>query len=105
MWLNQAAHTSNMKLPRWRHLGEAGDTLIEVTIALTILSVVLSSAVVIATRATRLGVTAQERTSISDEAQGQMEALRGFRDNHTWKEFLDGSGSSYKGVRTAGGSD
>jgi prepilin-type N-terminal cleavage/methylation domain-containing protein len=69
---------------------ERGDTLIEVTIALAILGLVLLSSFVVATTAFRLGQTARERTQLAEEAQNQMEALRSFRDNHTWQQFRTG---------------
>ena len=58
--------------------------------ALAILSIVLLSSTVVTTQAFRLGQTARERTVIADDAQSQVEALRSFRDNHTWDEFLNG---------------
>ena len=81
----------------------AGDTLIEVTIALAILSMVLIASAVAATNAYRMGQTARERTTISNAAQGQMEALRAFRDAHDWSQFLNGgtSPSAYPGVLSA----
>jgi prepilin-type N-terminal cleavage/methylation domain-containing protein len=80
---------------------QRGDTLIEVTMALAILAVVLLSATLITTRAFRLGQTARERTMVAEAAQVQAEALRSFRDNRTWTEFLNGGsigGVSYNGV-------
>ncbi len=84
----------------FRGLNQRGDTLIEVTIALTILSMVLTGSTVVATRAFSQGQTAKERTVISTAAQAQMEALRAFRDNHSWDQFLHGStaGTPYSGV-------
>ncbi len=81
-------------------INQRGDTLIEVTIALTILSMVLTGSMVVATRAFSQGQTAKERTVISTVAQAQMEALRAFRDNHSWDQFLHGSstGTPYSGV-------
>ena len=82
----------------WRD--QRGDTLVEVSIALAILAMVLSSSAVVAARAGKLAQTAKERTIASDEAQVYMEAIRAFRDNHTWSEFRNGgSGAiSYGGV-------
>ncbi|HVQ43631.1 MAG TPA: prepilin-type N-terminal cleavage/methylation domain-containing protein [Candidatus Saccharimonadia bacterium] len=77
---------------------ERGDTLVEVVIALAILAFVLLGATLVATSAFRTGQTARERTQVSNEAQRQMEALRSFRDNHTWDEFRVGVGASYPGV-------
>lgn len=78
-----------------------GDTLVEVTFALAILGAVLIGATAVATTAFRTGQTAKERTQVAIAAQGQMEALRSFRDNHTWSEFRAGSSPSYLGVDTA----
>jgi prepilin-type N-terminal cleavage/methylation domain-containing protein len=83
---------------------QRGDTLIEVTMALAILSVVLLTSTIVTTRAFRLGQTARERTMIADDAQAQIEALRSFRDNHTWNEFLNGGTigtSAFNGVLNA----
>lgn len=80
---------------------ERGDTLIEVTMALAIIAMVLLSATLITTKAFRLGQTARERTILVEAAQVQVEALRSFRDNHTWTEFLGGgtiSGVNYNGA-------
>jgi type II secretory pathway pseudopilin PulG len=91
---------------QWRR--DAGDTLIEVTMALSILSMVLMSSTVVATNAFRLGQTAKEATAVSLAAQGQMEAVRAFRDNHTWALFLRGNQhdsdttSGYRGMINAG---
>src|SRR4051812_29097292 len=80
---------ARIKLPKaWRR--EAGDTLIEVTIALSILATVLISSTVIATKAFRTGQSARERTTLAMASQGQMEDLRAFRDNNTWDHFLAG---------------
>jgi Tfp pilus assembly protein PilV len=80
--------------------GERGDTLVEVVIALAILAFVLIGATAVATGAFRTGQTARERTEISNEAQRQMEALRSFRDNHSWDEFRAGATPTYYGVDT-----
>jgi Tfp pilus assembly protein PilV len=85
-------------------LGEQGDTLIEVTVALAILSMVLMGSAVVATTAFRTGQTARERTTLVEEAQEQMEALHSFRDNHTWDQFQNGSGcggGGYCGIDAA----
>lgn len=68
---------------------DRGDTLIEVTIALSILSVVLLSSTTVVALAFRTGQTARERTVVAEAAQQQMEALRSFRDNTTdWGTFI-----------------
>jgi Tfp pilus assembly protein PilV len=83
----------------WRN--QHGDTLIEVTFGLAILCVVLLSATSVASMAFRTGVTSKERTELVNEGQQQIEALRSFRDNHTWAEFRNGNGVNYLGVDTA----
>lgn len=85
-----------------RYIGNhRGDTLIEVVFALAILAFVLLGATAIASTAFRTGQTARERTQVADEAQQQMEALRSFRDNHSWDEFRVGNAGIYRGVDTA----
>lgn len=83
-------------------LGQRGDTLIEVTLALAILSFVLAGAFAITVTTFRMGQNARERTSISQVAQNQMEALRSYRDNHTWTEFRNGVGG-HPGIDTVVG--
>ena len=84
------------------HWPERGDTLIEVVIALTILSAVITSAYVVANRAFLSGQTAKERSALVSSAQQQAEALRSFRDEHTWAEFRDGNAAlGYMGVVNA----
>ncbi|GEM_PF-1958375 len=78
-----------------------GDTLVEVTFALAILAAVLISSTVVAMAAFRTGQTAKERTQVAIASQGQVEALRSFRDNHTWSEFRAGSGANYLGIDNA----
>ncbi len=65
-----------------------GDTLIEVTMALSILAVVLTSGFLTANRAYILGQNARERTEIINLAQAQAEQLKNFRDIHTWNGFI-----------------
>jgi type II secretory pathway pseudopilin PulG len=86
-----------------RKLNQRGDTLIEVTFALVILAAVLVSSSMLAVKALQQAHTGQERTQVADEAQRQLEGLRSFRDNHTWNEFLNGSGGTYLGVLNVGG--
>lgn len=82
---------------------QSGDTLVEVTIALAILSLILIASVVVATRSFLTGETAKERTVISGEAQSAMEKLRAFRDNREWAYFLYGQSPTYRGVLNATG--
>lgn len=86
------------KHKEYGHRRERGDTLVEVTLALAILSSVLLGSMAIATRAFSISRTAQERTHVANEAQAQMETLRAFRDNHTWDEFLNGKSGQYYGI-------
>ena len=64
---------------------QAGDTLIEVTLALTILALVLVSSMALATRAFRLGQAAKENTAAANLIQQQAESLRNYRDSKTGK--------------------
>lgn len=86
-----------MKILMLRQVGQRGDTLIEVTFALAILGAVLVGASLIATVAFRSGETGTERTQIAEVAQEQMEALRSFRDGHTWNQFQCGSTADCSG--------
>lgn len=78
-------------------LGQRGDTLIEVTFALAILATVLLGSTSIAASAFRMGQTAKERTVTIEKAQQQIEALRSFRDSHSWNEFRSGNGCTTPG--------
>ena len=80
-----------------------GDTLIEVTIALSILATVISSGYVMATRAYNIGQAARERTQVINQAQAQIEQLKNFRDTHSWATFKGGSTSPvfFNGIDTA----
>jgi Tfp pilus assembly protein PilV len=69
---------------------QRGDTIIEVTIALSILAIVLTSGFLTANRAYLIGQNARERTEIINLAQAQAEQLKNFRDVHTWNTFLGG---------------
>jgi Tfp pilus assembly protein PilV len=90
-----------LMLRRWVQRSERGDTLIEVTFALAILGFVLLGSTAIAAAAFRTGQTARERTQVVQVAQDQMEALRTFRDNHTWAEFRQGVSPAFQGVDNA----
>lgn len=65
---------------RWQR----GDTLVEVTIALSILALILTSAFAVGTKAYTLGVAARERTQAADYMQQQVEAIRNYRDANPW---------------------
>jgi len=77
---------------------ERGDTLIEVTIALSILATVISSGYVMANRAYNIGQAARERSQVINLAQAQIEQLKNFRDTHTWDYFLNDSSYGLKTV-------
>ena len=74
-----------------QRLNERGDTLVEVTIALAILSLILVSAFVTANRSFAQGQTSKERSELASVAQEQADALKSFRDSHTWTQFACGS--------------
>jgi len=57
------------------HSHQAGDTIIEVLLALAVTVTVLTGAYVVANRALKIGRLAQERTEATKIAQGQIEAI------------------------------
>jgi hypothetical protein len=85
---------------------EAGDTLIEVTFALTILASVLAGSTTVVARSFQMAQVAKERTAVTNAAQQQAEALRSFYTAHLWSEFLGGATAPvfYAGVLTPRGS-
>ncbi len=85
---------------------ERGDTLIEVTLALAILALVLTSAFATANKAFLLGQNAKERNQLVSDAQQQAEALISFRDSYSWTQFQAGNaltGLPGINVRNTGG--
>jgi prepilin-type N-terminal cleavage/methylation domain-containing protein len=76
----------------WRN--ERGDTLIEVTLALSILALVLTGAFATANKAFSIGQDAKERSQLVGDAQQQAEALQSFRDSYRWNEFVAGRASA-----------
>ncbi len=70
-----------------RRLDQKGETLVEVVMALGILSLVLVSSYALATGTFRLGRGAGERTQAVNYLQQQAEALRAYRNQVTWPEF------------------
>lgn len=72
----------NTNLQVWS--GQRGDTLVEVILAIAILSMVLVSSFNIASAAFRLGQSAKERSQAANLIQEQAEALRNYRDSHKW---------------------
>ena len=70
---------------------QRGDTLVEVTIAFAILAMVLIGSYTTAQHAFQIGQTARERSQLVNYTQQQTEALKSFRDSHTWNEFVYGS--------------
>ena len=80
---------------------QAGDTLVEVTMALAILSLVLLSSSVLAARAFSLGGAARQQEIAANLIQQQAEALRNYRDsniddqngvNRNWPQFIVATG-------------
>ena len=67
-----------------RRPDQRGETLVEVVMALGILSLVLVSSYALATSAFRLGRGAGERTQAVNYLQEQAEALRAYRDTTDW---------------------
>ena len=73
-----------------RRLDERGETLVEVIMALAILSLVLVSSYALATGTFRLGRGAGERTQAVNYLQEQAEALRSYRNTVEWERtFAD----------------
>lgn len=77
---------SSISMKRSR-LGQRGDTIVEVLLAVTILSVVLSTTYSLASRGFRKLQAAKDRTQAVFYVQEQAEALRAFRDADTWDSF------------------
>jgi type II secretory pathway pseudopilin PulG len=67
---------------------QAGDTLVEVAMAIAILGMVLVSSFNVASAAFRMGQGAKERTQAANLVQEQAEALRNYRDSHRWSDPL-----------------
>ncbi len=76
---------------KWR---ERGDTLVEVMMALAILSSVLISSFNLSSRALRLGAAARERSQGVNLIQAQAEALHSYRDSTNWAGVVSDMGSS-----------
>lgn len=73
---------------------QSGDTLVEVVMALAILSIALTLAYSLAGLSLRIGQGAQERTQAAEFAQQQAEALRNFRDtSSSWASFKNDIGT------------
>lgn len=70
-----------------RRLDQRGETLVEVVMALGILSLVLVSSYALATGTFRLGRGAGDRTQAVSYLQQQAEALRTYRNEHDWDTF------------------
>lgn len=66
---------------------QRGDTLVEVAIALTIMSAVLTSAFYLANRSIQVGRLAKERNLLVTAAQTQAESLAIMRDRLGWAVF------------------
>jgi Tfp pilus assembly protein PilV len=80
-------------LRRWRRVirrSESGDTLVEVSVALALLSFVLLSSTALTADAFRTGQLATARLQVASVAEEQLEALRSFRDNNDWNTFSTG---------------
>lgn len=71
-----------------------GDTLLEVIIALAILTVVLTAATISALRSFRSADLARERTTAYFLAQRQADALRAYGRSMIWKDFINTSNAN-----------
>jgi prepilin-type N-terminal cleavage/methylation domain-containing protein len=71
-----------------RKLNRRGDTLVEVIIALAVLSVVLFAAYTITGRAARVGQAAKERTQGVAFAQQQAEIIQSYAARN-WDDFVE----------------
>lgn len=69
-----------------KRIDERGETLVEVVMALGILSLVLVSSYALATGTFRLGRGAGERTQAVNYLQQQAEALRAYRNGTVWSQ-------------------
>lgn len=81
-----------------RNRKQRGDTLVEVTFAVVILSAVIVSAFFLAGRALRQQQSAKERTQAANIQQEQAEGLRNLRDNSGFsalRNALNEPGNSY----------
>ncbi len=96
-----------MRILRLSKLKEAGDTIIEVLISLSIISLVLVGAYASVRHNTTETQTTQERTSALQLAQGQVEFLRAAKGLPSGKTCFDQSGAATSGtgctVTLAGG--
>lgn len=80
--------TGKRRLQPWHN--QRGDTIIEVLIAITILSTVLFSAYGLANQTAKLGLSAREQDQATQLLQHQAEGLRYMRDNAaSWQDFAD----------------
>lgn len=80
-------------------LDQRGETLVEVVMALGILSLVLVSSYALATGTFRLGRGAGERTQAVNYLQQQAEVLRNYRNTTDWAVFAQKvSGLSVNGA-------
>lgn len=81
-----------------RRIDERGETLVEVVMALGILSLVLVSSYALATGTFRLGRGAGERTQAVNYLQQQAEALRTYRNTSDWRFVFATNMNYYTGT-------
>lgn len=72
---------------RLRRLNQAGDTIVEVLIAVLVLSTILAGAYQVASRATKENIQTQEHSQALQVAQGQLEILKSQPSNPTASPF------------------
>lgn len=70
-----------------KYTNQKGDTLVEVLLALSVLSLVLFTSWAVVNRATQIGTAARQRVSVVDQLKEQAELIQAQRDSD---DFLDG---------------
>src|SRR5438309_3400985 len=89
-----------MKKLMLRSLGQSGTTLVDLVVALAVMSMAVASAGALATTASRTGSEAGRRTQATDLAGREMEALHNYRDSimssgQPWSNVIPASGAGY----------
>lgn len=88
---------------------QAGDTIVEVLMAIVVISVIIAGAYQVTNQGLRIGQNAIERTQASEVSEGQAEVLRTLRDEQiispesdgVWKNILDNFTTITKPTYTA----
>src|SRR6476469_6227380 len=88
---------------RSRLANQRGDTLIEVILALAILSMVLFASFNLVNTGFQVSQVSKERSQVDALMQEQAEALRSFRDQSTWSAFVGSFSSGHYYMSLSGG--